>query len=97
MHPSRNDYGTHVCDSAWKKDPLRRIEMGDRPGRGHAFQRQRTSRLPQRNCGFTKTCGGEVMRQQLGFGRLDPLGKRALIARVILACNSCLRLLSIES
>ena len=45
--------------------------MGDGLGQGHALQRQLAGGLPERNGGFGKARGGEVMRQHLGLGRLD--------------------------
>ena len=45
--------------------------MGDGLGQGHALQRQLASGLPERNGGFGKARGREVMRQHLGFGGLD--------------------------
>ena len=45
--------------------------MGDGLGQGEALQCQLASRLPERNSGFGKARGGEVVRQHLGFGGLD--------------------------
>ena len=45
--------------------------MGDGLRQSHALQRQLASGLPERNGGFGKARGGEVMRQHLGFGGLD--------------------------
>ena len=45
--------------------------MGDGLGKGHSLQCQVARRLPERNGGFGKARGGEMMCQHFGLGGLD--------------------------